>query len=76
MVKKFWIVALSLVLVFALAACGTASPQNNNISGINESSHYEGCRRHTDKNGIFLRKKQLQENMKSAILATGTPDRI
>lgn len=39
--KKFWIAALSLILVFALTACGTTAPQNNEITGIDESSNTE-----------------------------------
>lgn len=37
--KKFWIAALSLILVLTLAACGTASLQNNEIASIDESSY-------------------------------------
>lgn len=37
--KKFWIAALSLILVLTLAACGTASLQNNEIASIDESSN-------------------------------------
>lgn len=39
MVKKFCIAALSLILVFAVSACGTTAPQNNEITSINESSN-------------------------------------
>lgn len=37
--KKFLIVAFSLILALALAACRKASPQNNEIASIDESSH-------------------------------------
>lgn len=39
MVKNFWCTVLSLILVFALSACGTTAPQNNEITGIDERSN-------------------------------------
>lgn len=39
--KRIFIAVLSLTLVVALTACGMSTPQNNDSSGINESSSYE-----------------------------------